>query len=210
MSRRCPLCFSDECIEQKTIGKSYWRCDRCFLIYVDAAFLPTAASARDRYLHHQNSSGDKGYVAFLNKAIIAAQPYLSEGMRGLDYGCGPSPILSKLLEKMDVHCENYDPLFFPDLPKAPFDFIFATECFEHFHHPADDIARISSLLKPDGILTVMTDQWTHVPQFDQWYYLRDFTHVSFYHEKTFAYISSTFGYEVLSNDGKRVVVLRKG
>lgn len=172
-------------------------------------FLPDRTAEIERYKAHQNGPQDAGYVQFLNQAITPALPYLKISMRGLDYGCGPVPTLSGLLKSHDLHCENYDPYFYPEFPEGHFDFIFATEVVEHFFHPAQELQRISVLLKPGGILTIMTEPWVTLEGFSEWHYAKDMTHVCFYHAKTVAYICTRYGFEKLNHDSPRVSVLKK-
>ena len=130
-------------------------------------------------------------------------------MRGLDYGCGPVPVLSKILIKKGLACENYDPLFGPSFPEGTFDFIFCTEVFEHFHYVRSEIDRLSRLLKSNGLLTVMT--WLHngSEDFEKWSYIRDRTHVIFFNLDTFGYICREWKFVPLWHDHDRVIVLRK-
>ena len=179
------------------------------LVFVGSAFHPLSAEAEERYRKHENSKHDDGYVSFLMQAITPALPFLDTQMVGLDYGCGPTPTLSHLMDDRGFNCENYDPIFFPILSDRLYDFIFSTECFEHFISPKSDITKVLSLLKPGGLLVVMTDTWTALEGFNQWYYTRDFTHVSFYHKNTFDYICLTFNLTLLSTMGTRVFVMRK-
>jgi hypothetical protein len=68
---------------------------------------------------------------------------------------------------------------------------------------------ITALLRPGGILTVMTHRWTNLDQVADWWYLRDKTHVVFFHRKTFDYICSQFGFAILFDDGDKVMVMEK-
>jgi SAM-dependent methyltransferase len=117
--------------------------------------------------------------------------------------------LSQLLRRQGIACEDYDPLFASHPLQPPYDFIFATECFEHFHQPNREIDRICKLLKPDGLLGIMTERWTTLEKFAGWYYTKDPTHVSFFHEQTFSFLRQQFGLELLWKDGNRVMILRK-
>jgi len=84
---------------------------------MESQYLPDPATEEARYKAHQNSPQDAGYVRFLNQAITPALPYLNGSMRGLDYGCGPTPTLSGLLNAHGLYCENYDPYFFTASPE---------------------------------------------------------------------------------------------
>ena len=172
-------------------------------------FLPDPATEIARYQAHQNGPKDVGYLQFLNLAISPTLPYLNNSKRGLDYGCGPVPTLSGLLKTHGLNCENYDPYFFPQMPDNPFDFIFATEVVEHFFNPGEELKRIGGLLVPGGILTIMTEPWTTLLGFSEWYYARDITHVCFYHAKTIEFICTRFGFALLNFEARKVSVLKK-
>lgn len=176
---------------------------------MERALLPDPATEEERYRAHQNGPQDSGYVRFLQQAINPALPFLSSGMRGLDYGCGPTPTLGGLLKAHGLHCENYDPYFYPAAPAKPFDFIFATEVVEHFFYPAEALQKISGLLLPGGILTIMTEPWISLDGFADWHYAKDITHTCFYHAKTMDYICTRYGFELLNQVSPRVSVLRK-
>lgn len=207
----CPLCGATGPFEAVVdVRKRCHRlCGRCRLLFAEERFLPSPESERERYAKHQYGLDDSGYVAFLRQAIDPALPHLTPDMRGLDYGCGHSPTLCRLLEQAGLHCENYDPFFFPAPPVGPYDFLFATEVVEHFFHPAADWARMSSLLKAGGCLFAMTAPWEDLETFSTWGYASDETHVCFYHRQTLEWIFSAFGLEELDRRNPRVSILRK-
>ena len=161
------------------------------------------------YSKHENSIENVGYVDFLNRVVQPMLPFLTREMRGLDYGCGPGPTLSLLLKQRGIACDDYDPLFTDCAFRAPYDFIFATECFEHFYRPGVELQRIGSLLTPGGLLGVMTERWTTVEEFATWYYTRDPSHVCFYHANTLDYICKQYGYTSVWMDQNRVAILRR-
>jgi len=189
-------------------ARRYYLCGNCALIFVDPAQRLSPAEERARYLLHQNSPQDRGYVAFLNQLLQPLLLYLVEGARGLDYGCGPVPVLSRLAQAQGIACDDYDPFFVDGPLRPPYDVVFASECFEHFHHPAEEMARILALLKPGGFLGIMTERWTTLAAFEDWYYARDPTHVAFYHADTFDFICERFGLASVWRDEKRVIILR--
>ena len=186
-----------------------WQCAHCKLTFKDPSLFPKYDAEKKRYLKHTNSLREKGYIQFLNQALEPTYPFLPLGASGLDFGCGPSPVLASMIEKKGFICEIYDPYFFPKLPDEKKDFIFATECFEHFFEPAKEMQLITSLLIPEGILTIMTQQWNEKTDFANWWYVNDKTHVLFFHNDTFQYICKKYGFTLLHNDGGKVIVLRK-
>lgn len=207
---KCPLCSQSVGHEMRgpaNIG--LYHCSNCELVFKDPKSLPSQSEEKERYLEHNNDESSKGYVDFLNKAVKPTLDFLDPGMEGLDFGCGPNPVLSQIVTEAGYGCANYDPLFFPELPDERLDFIFATECFEHFFHPSKEMRLITALLRPGGILTIMTNRWSELEKVSDWWYVRDKTHVVFYHQKSFEYLCKTFGYTVLSDDGDSVLVLQK-
>lgn len=164
---------------------------------------------KSRYELHNNSIDNQGYVNFLKQAIKPAIKYLAPKSYGLDYGCGPAPTLNLLIKEKGFDCRNYDPLFFPEFPYMSFDFIFATECFEHFFYPLKELKQINTILKNQGHLVVMTSFWNERTDFRQWHYTNDPTHVIFFHKKTFDFIAAEFRYQIVYFDNERVIILRK-
>lgn len=206
----CSLCGSEVGESfSGTEGIKLHRCSNCWLVFKDPELHPSAEEEEYRYAQHNNSDDCPGYRDFLNQALAPTLPYLDFGMEGLDFGCGPNPVLARMLDEAGYSCTYYDPFFFPDLPDDRQDFIMATECFEHFFAPAAEMKLLTALLRPHGTLTVMTHRWDEETDFSTWWYLRDPTHVSFFHRKTFDYLCSRFGYQVEEVASDKVIVLRK-
>lgn len=207
----CTLCTGEvlQKIKDEADPRTYYQCAECMLIFTDSRFHLSKEDEQSRYRLHNNGIMHKGYVAFLNRVIEPCIPFLNNHMTGLDYGCGPVPTLSKILARHGITCFDYDPLFGFDYPQRQYDFVFATECFEHFYQPKKEFLKIDSLLKPGGYLGVMTEQYESIEHFRTWYYKRDPTHVSFYNSKSFAYLCETYGYEIRYTDCNRVIVVQK-
>ena len=207
----CPLCgAASPFAPVPDVRKRTLRaCSACRLVFAAPADRPAPAAEKERYAKHRNGLADAGYVAFLRQALAPALPFLKPDMRGLDYGCGHTPTLHLLLAEAGLRCENYDVFFFPEWPQEPFDFLFATEVVEHFHRPAVEWPRMLSLLKPGGILTVMTAPWEDLDAFRTWGYASDETHVAFYHRRTLDRIFARFGLDELDGRNPRVSVLLK-
>jgi len=205
----CTLCSSKDLIYFKGVDEiDFYRCNDCFLIFKAPEYWCNAEDEKTRYSHHNNTK-DSGYVDFLNKALEPSLPYIKEDMEGLDFGCGPNPVLAEMVEETNCKCSYYDPFFFPELPDERQDFIFATECFEHFFSPSKEIKLLTALLRPSGTLTVMTNFWNENTNFKNWWYLKDSTHVAFYNKKTFNYISEHYGFTIEYTDGQKVIILSK-
>jgi len=207
----CLLCKhpSGEIDSPKKLSRTFYHCEVCDLIFAEPAQFLQREEEKHRYEQHKNGIEFQGYVDFLNQAIAPALPLLNDKMHGLDFGCGPNPTLSVILRQHGISCDNYDPLFFNEIPQTAYDFIFATECFEHFFDPQKEITCIQKLLKPQGLLIIMTEKWETLSAFPNWYYIKDTTHVCFFHSKTMDYIATRYGFELLDSQNPRVTMMRK-
>lgn len=161
----CPLCQHQNYNPVENIfNRHLFLCNHCKLIFLDPLHFLSFEKERDRYLLHQNNSDDQGYINFLNRLIEPLKPLLNKKDLGIDYGCGPSPTLSLLLKQSGILCENFDPFFFPNELRKKYDFICATECFEHFYNPANELKKILNLLRKEGLLGIMTEFWNNEEQ----------------------------------------------
>lgn len=207
----CPLCQSDhtERLSHHFKSRIFYQCHHCWLISADRKDLPDTDAEKSRYLHHVNTHQNQGYIRFLEQVIHPLTTHISDDAVGLDYGCGPTVVLADLLRERGYGCEVYDPFFYPDFPTKKYDFITSTECFEHFHDPQKTVEKIYNLLNKNGYLAIMTDTWQRLDRFSQWHYIRDQTHVSFYHQNTMDWIAEKYDMALIYNDGKRVFIFKK-
>jgi len=211
MMETCPLCYTESLKPEikGPVGRFFHLCENCKLVFEEKNNRPNWNEEKARYLEHNNGIQYEGYVNHLNQAINPALKYFKPGSRGLDFGCGPVPTLHKLVKHKGFSCKFYDPIFFTEPPLGNFDFIFATECFEHFFRPEHELQKIDGLLNPGGILVVMTQLWKETTNFKTWRYAHDPTHVVFYHEQTFRFVAAHFGFKILEIKKERVVILQK-
>jgi len=208
----CPLCLRSTGSRQPLTGADGRRllpCQHCRLVAAVDGCQLSPEQRRAHYQTHQNGPTNHGYVQFLQRLVNPLRSYLKPNEHGLDFGCGPGPTLSGLLRDEGRSCDHYDPIFFPKLPEGPFDFITVTECCEHFEHPRREFGKIANFLRPGGHLGIMTELYVQLDQFDRWYYTRDPTHVSFYHQDSFHFICSEIGFDHLWSDQQRVIILRR-
>lgn len=205
----CPLCSGDGIPVNGPDSRRFYRCRRCALIYVDSADYLTEAKEREFYGTHQNEINDEGYRRFLSQIVAALRPYLRSGMRGLDYGCGPVKMIETLLAEEGYACTSFDPFFHPTELQGPYDFVIATEVVEHFRNTALEWQTMIELVRPGGLLAVMTELQPEDRAFSGWRYARDPTHTSFYHRQTIALLSQRYVLSPVYSDERRCFVFRK-
>lgn len=207
----CPLCASPKSTFLcRPDNRDYYLCPECRLVFLNPELLPLPREELARYREHQNTPDNPGYKEFLGKLFNPLIKLLPEGARGLEFGCGPGPVLAQMLRDSGFIMDTYDPYFSPD-PEVftrKYDFITATEVFEHLFSPGMEIGRLFSLLKPNGTLGVMTRLYDDDTDFSTWYYRRDPTHVCFYSRETFYWIADTYQRDI-SVIGDDVIIIKK-
>lgn len=196
----CPLCRAAESgLHARAHGRPHFACRACGLIFVPPSHHPDRKTERRRYETHDNDPDDPRYRAFLNRAAEPLAERVEPPASGLDYGAGPGPTLSVMLEERGYRMEIYDPFFAPhtEVLDRRYDFITCTETAEHFHRPAEEFERFDEMLKPGGWLALMT-QWADGKNFERWSYARDVTHVCFYRARTMDWIAGRFGWRLVA------------
>lgn len=195
----CPLCEQSVVDPPFPANKcEYARCSVCDLVFILPHYRLALEEEYANYLQHENDPQDERYRAFLRRLTDAITPYLPLGAKGLDYGAGPGPTISILLGEQGYDVRNYDPFFQPDEDalRDRYDFIVCSETAEHFYSPAREFARLDEMLKPGGLLGIMTGILYETIDFAKWRYAREEAHVSFYSEKTLDWIAGRFGWRV--------------
>ena len=108
---KCKICNEETTpLEIETI--LYHRCSNCGFVYLDEKHYLSSDKEKKRYLLHDNTLQNKGYVKmleeFIEKTVVA---YVKVGERVLDYGSGPEPVLAELLRRRKFNVEIYDKYF---------------------------------------------------------------------------------------------------
>ncbi len=181
----------------------YFRCNKCYLIFKDSTLHLSSEEEKKRYDLHQNNINDPAYVNFLWPVVQQIKRNQPHSGLGLDFGCGPNPVLSQLLEKEHYQMYFYDPYYFAttlsefkDQPLRTFDFITCTEAAEHFYQPGKEFKKIFSWLKPGGHLLLMTDLYQEGQIMNTWGYARDPSHVCFFSELNLRWLAKVHDAEL--------------
>lgn len=175
-------------------ARHYIRCCSCQLIFVPSIYWLNAEDERATYDLHENAADDQGYRRFLSRLTTPLLEKLPPQQHGLDFGCGPGPALPIIFEELGHHMDLYDPFYAenPSVFNATYDFICATEVVEHLRDPNQVFTTLFTLLRQGGWLGIMTKRVSDRYDFRNWHYIRDMTHICFYHRSTFVYIAQRF------------------
>ena len=206
----CPLCRHSRVKTYHADAiRCYLRCRSCRLVFVPEAYWLSREDEKAEYDRHRNDPRDRGYRRFLERLRTPLLERMEAGQHGLDFGCGPGPTLSLMLEESGHRVDLYDPIYHDDAVvfSKTYDFICATEVVEHLRRPAEVFPTLFGMLRKGGWMGIMTKLVLNQAAFARWHYIRDLTHICFYSQATFEYLADRFNAELQIAD-KDVILFR--
>ncbi|MDZ7737956.1 MAG: class I SAM-dependent methyltransferase [Bacteroidales bacterium] len=203
----CPLCNTLSETFHTVKEKVYYQCPNCRGIFLERHYLPGEDDEITRYKEHNNDVDDERYQKFTGPVVKAVLRDFLPEHRGLDFGAGTGPVISKMLKDKNFQIAQYDPFFYndPGLLKTRYDYIVCCEVIEHFHRPLKEFALLKSLLRHKGKLYCMTDIYRDEIDFRTWYYKADPTHVFFYMKETLVFIKENFDFSRLEVSDRLII-----
>ncbi len=179
---QCPLCRNTGNLFYQSKKRNFFECTRCTGIFVDQANLLEKEEEKERYDHHSDDINNQGYRNSVNPTVSEILKNFTTTDKGLDFGCGKSEIVAKLLQERGYDIVGYDPFYKPqkETLQHKYDYITACEVVEHFNNPEKEFLLLKSLLKSRGKLILQTNIFTSNIDFGNWWYKNDATHVFFY------------------------------
>jgi len=193
---QCPLC-EDRAVAHywSDRQRDYLQCLHCQLVFVPSGQQLSPAQEKSHYDLHENNPGDQRYRAFLGRLCTPLIGKLALGSRGLDFGAGPGPTLSVMLQEAGFAVVIYDIYYAPDRSVLAnrYDFITATEVVEHLSRPGEVLQTLWAMLEPGGWLGLMTKLVQDKAAFERWHYKNDLTHISFFSFVTMDYLCTRWG-----------------
>jgi len=208
MMTKCKICSnSTDYVSVK--DKKYHICKNCGFISLDKKYFLSEKQEKERYLKHENSLQNKGYVDFLNnfieKAVIPKKPKTI-----LDFGSGPNPVLKELLRKKCFEVYTYDYYFDKNekYKTTKYDMIVSVEVLEHLKEPLKTLKELKKLLNKKGTIAIMTSfHQNNIEKFKDWWYITDPTHISFFSIKTMENIAKELNMQSKIIDKKNICLL---
>ena len=209
----CHICnektgsFTDE----KTNIK-YYQCTDCEYIFKSPECHQDLSLQKERYDLHENDEDHVGYRAYFQRFLDFTLPLAGAPENALDFGCGRSILLAKMLRENGIACDAYDPLYHPDTmdDSKKYELIVSTEVFEHLQQPGEVFERLLERLEEGGYLAIQTQfHPNELGRFKTWYYHQDPTHVVFFTTQTFKVLCEIHGCEFIGDNGKNMLLIRK-
>jgi SAM-dependent methyltransferase len=195
----CLLC-KENTVKSLDEQQAYWQCSDCGYLFLEPSLRKNLSEEKARYTEHNNDLGDKNYIQYLEKTWSKVNDLVSSGSLVLDYGCGPTKGLEKVLEGSSLRVISYDPIFWPeelDEHRKQIDVIYCSEVIEHMFDPNSELDKWEELLKPGGLITLRTSFHPGPEKFKSWWYKDDPTHIGFFNEKTFEWFAEKRRWEIL-------------
>ena len=94
---QCALCYSETVPFNKFRGKEYTLCSVCKSVMMNSRDLINPEAEKKRYDNHNNDVTDLGYRNFVKPLVDLVVKNESISSAGLDYGAGPGPVISVML-----------------------------------------------------------------------------------------------------------------
>lgn len=207
----CPLCthqdYSLFCSDKK---REYYLCHQCRLVFVPDQYIVSPEAEKQRYDTHRNDPNDERYRNFLKKAWHPVINNIHKGAHGLDFGSGPGPTLSLMLEEAGYKMDIYDPFYanYEAVFMKTYDFITITEVAEHLNDTGFELNRLYNMLNPGGMLVIMTGWCGTAEAFKTWKYKTDKTHIRFFSPPVFKWLAGYWNSELQFHE-RTVVSFRR-
>ena len=202
----CPLCqnHSEEFYRFK--DRLYYQCANCAGIFVDKSLRTDRITEKLRYEEHNNDVNDLNYQQFVSPITTAILKNHKSYDKGLDFGAGTGPVISKVLKDNNYSIIQYDPFFHnhPELLDDKYNYIACCEVIEHFHNPHKEFKLLKKILKKGALLYCMTDLYNENLDFHNWYYKNDPTHVFIYQMNTIHWLQQELGFADVKIDGRLI------
>lgn len=206
MSEICPLCSNSSSVFFKNKKQEFHKCDTCQGIFLDKKYHLSVEDEKQRYNKHNNDINDKGHQNFVMPIVSSIIRQFSIQDTGLDFGAGPSSVVSKLLKDNNFNISQYDPFFQNNIQliEKRYNYIICCEVVEHFNNPHKEFKLLRELLFKNAKLFCMTDIYNPNIDFSAWYYKNDSTHIFFYQKETFEWIKKEFNFSNLIIEGRLI------
>lgn len=202
----CPLCDRNGDIFYQQNNHIFYKCNNCYGIYLEEKSKPNKEVEKLRYETHNNDVNDVRYQQFVFPITSSILKNFTSNNKGLDFGAGTGPVISKILKDNGFSIKQYDPYFhnYPKFLNKKYDYIACCEVIEHFYNPKKEFNLLKKMLQPNGKLYCMTDIYEDTINFHKWYYKNDPTHVFIYHKSTFQWIKKEFEFSEVTIEGRLI------
>jgi len=209
---KCLICNSStEHFIDKKDNIEYFECDSCQCIIKSKDNFVDFNKQKQRYDLHENSENSSGYREYFNRFLDFVLDDGKDIKSALDFGCGATSLLAKILKEKNIECDFYDPIYYRDNNyNKSYDLIVSIEVFEHLHNPKKIFEELVDKLNPKGYLAIQT---AFHPQnrdnFLKWYYKLDPTHIIFFSPHTFNILAKEYNLEILKHNSKNIILMQK-
>jgi SAM-dependent methyltransferase len=189
----------------KNRDRIYYQCERCQGVFLDSESYISREDEKRRYQEHNNDVEDPRYQNFVEPIVSKVLNLFNREHKGLDFGAGTGPVISKFLRGRGYSVELYDPYFWnnPSLLLKKYDFIVCSEVIGHFRSPAKEFKLLGSLLNPGARLLCQVEICSKKIDFKDCI-IKTTRPMFFYHRDTLLFIREIFGFSDRGNIGRLI------
>ena len=209
---RCLLC-GDPNPHFLTRDKSrdYHHCTKCDFVFVPQEQYVSLEEEKKRYLLHDNSPGNKGYVRYLEEVVsIVSDELDGSNAKVLDFGAGEQAVLTGLLRHKSIRCTPYDPLFAigSETLNEQYDGIVLCEVIEHLRGIRDQLEMIRKLTTQSASLVIRTQPYPSLDTFTDWWYTKDPTHINYFSKKSLGFVAGYLDRNLVMSRYEDIFILK--
>ncbi len=191
-------CFCGHLMEKININnEEYYTCPNCG--YLRKSRKISKEKEKERYDLH---ICDDGYKEYMKRVFLKIKPYVSG--KCLDYGCGKIHLLADILKEEGFTSSYYDLYYYNNKIEGLFDTIILIEVFEHITDIYTLMKYLKSILNQNGKIIIMTKKKKY--PLENFWYLRDITHVSFVDDKTMEKLAKLLDFNLIIEDDYYVFI----
>lgn len=195
----------------------YFECTHCRLLqspHLDSLTPLGLIEIADYPPHADLDSGSAWRLSCLANRLeqlvrLGVLPRAGPNLKALDFGCGTGFLVSYLAHRFGWNAVGYDPYTAPAYAqdkvfaeweavaqKGPYQLVIASEVFEHFTNPGEELTRLRQLLATEeAFLYVTTGLYVPGETTASWNYLAPQSghHVAFYARQTMQEVARLLG-----------------
>lgn len=186
--------------EIKINKDTFYDCPNCK--YLKRKSILSNKEEKERYDMHVC---DDGYLKYMQNVYENIKAYIY-GRKILDYGCGQIHALSDIINSSGYSCDYYDLYYYPEIKEILYDTIILIEVFEHVIDPYNELLKLKNMLNKNGKLIIATNLRKN--DLENWWYLRDKTHVSIFSTENITYLANRLGFKYQIISERNLIILQ--
>jgi hypothetical protein len=210
---RCPLCKHTATLFFQDKKRAFFDCPLCAFVFVDPSdhrMPPISSTPIKNYGRQQKSAQQRQASQFVLPLLSQLSELTGKHLVGLNFGDNLDKHSLDRIQASGHQLMQFNPFIVSEqtVLEQEYDFVCSYKVFERFKRPLTQWNLLSSLVKPQGWLSIGTALLTDKSHFAKWHHKNNPAHVSFYQHKTFEYLATQGQFKLLFA-AKELVLMQK-